>query len=78
MRFLKFTFIILLISSLIGFPIYYFYFMPAATPLDQLYEVENPSKKDVKQIISAMGNLKLKDQVKIGSIVTGRGKSDLC
>jgi HlyD family secretion protein len=72
MRFLKLTFIILLISSVIIFPVYYFYFTPAVIPLEQLYEVESPAKKEIKQVISATGKLKLKDQVKISSVVAGR------
>ncbi len=75
MRFLKFIFVIMLISTIIAFPIYYFYFKPATIPLEQLYEVETPTKKEIKQMISATGSLKLKDQVKIGSVVTGRVKA---
>jgi HlyD family secretion protein len=74
MRFLKLTFIILLIAVVIGSSIYYFS-LPATTPIDQLYEVEVPNKKEVKQVISATGSLKLKDQVKIGSVVTGKVKA---
>lgn len=75
MRFFKFIFLFLLGVSVIGIPVYYFFFLPPAQPLDELYEVETPSKKSIKQIISATGKLKLKDQVKIGSIVSGRVKA---
>jgi HlyD family secretion protein len=75
MRFLKLTFILLLTISVISLPVYYVFFLPEATSLDQLYVVESPSKQDIKQIISASGTLKLKDQVKIGSVVTGRVKA---
>lgn len=72
MRFLKLVFTILLILSVIVFPVYYFFFLPPKKPVDQLYETEVPIKKEIKQMISAIGTLKLKDQIKIGSIVTGR------
>ena len=75
MRFIKLTFIIFLVISLVSLPIYYFFFLSATHPIHQLYNVEIPSKKDIKQIISATGMLKLKDQVKIGSVVTGRVKA---
>ncbi|WP_154017823.1 efflux RND transporter periplasmic adaptor subunit [Candidatus Protochlamydia phocaeensis] len=74
MRSLKFFLAVLFALSLIGFPGYYFFFLSSAKPLSQLYEIETPSKRDIKQIIPATGNLKLKDQVKIGSIVAGRIK----
>ncbi|MFI0434540.1 MAG: efflux RND transporter periplasmic adaptor subunit [Parachlamydiaceae bacterium] len=54
---------------------YYFFLQPAAPPLDDLYEVESPSTTDLKQSISATGKLKIKDQVKIGSVVSGRVKA---
>jgi len=57
-----------------AFLLYYFYFTSSIIPLDELYEVESPSKKEIKQIISATGSLTLKDQVKVGSVVTGRVK----
>lgn len=75
MRFVKFIFLFLFVSCAIGIPVYYFFFLPSKQPLEELYEIENPSKKNVKQIISATGKLKLKDQVKIGSIVSGRVKT---
>ncbi len=76
MRFVKLTLVILLMSSLIGFPIYYFFFHSISLPsLDHLYNVEAPSIQDIKQVISATGTLKLKDQIKIGSVVTGRVKT---
>lgn len=75
MKFLKFSFIFLLIGSFIGFPIYYFFFIPATTSLDHLYSVEVPSLRDIKQTISATGVLKLKNEIKIGSVVAGRIKA---
>jgi HlyD family secretion protein len=75
MRFFKLSLITLLISSAIALPIYYFFFLTTSAPLDKLYDVESPAEKDIKQIISATGALKLKDQVKVGSVVTGRVKA---
>lgn len=75
MRFFKFTFLLLIIMSVIAMPIYYFFFLPSTQPVDQLYELETPSHTNIKQIISANGKLKLKDQVKVGSLVTGRIKA---
>lgn len=75
MRIFRLTLIGLLVVSVISLPIYYYFFLPKGQPLDQLYEVETPSSKSIKQIISATGKLKLKDQVKIGSVVTGRVKA---
>lgn len=74
MRFLKLILIISLLVSVIGLPIYYFFFLPPIKPLEELYEIETPSKKEVKQVISATGTLKLKDRIKVGSMVTGKIK----
>jgi HlyD family secretion protein len=74
MKFFKYTFIVLLVLGTLTLPIYYFYFLSPDSPLDRPYETEVPSKREMKQIISATGMLKLKGQVKIGSVVAGRVK----
>jgi HlyD family secretion protein len=74
MKFFKYTFIVLLVLSILTLPIYYFYFLSPDHSLDRPYETEVPSKREIKQIISATGMLKLKGQVKIGSVVAGRVK----
>lgn len=71
MRFLKFVFILLILGGL-AFSVYYFYFLPEEILEEEFYEVEVPGKRDLKQVISATGNLKLKDLVKVGSLVKGK------
>lgn len=74
MKYFKWAFIlsfILGISSLT----YYFFWIPSDLETDEFYTVEQPVRKEIKQVISTTGTLKLKDQIKVGSLVTGRIKS---
>jgi len=73
-RLIKFLFSLTFISALIGIPVYYFFFLPVETPTEELFEVEIPQQREIKQIITATGTLKIKDQVDIGSMVSGKIK----
>lgn len=73
MRFLK-TFFSILFICLIGLLGYYFIFLRDDIPFDQFYETEAPIEKEVKQVVFATGILKLKDLIKIGSLVKGKVK----
>lgn len=74
MKYLKLTFIIFLFLGISALT-YYFFFLPPAISADQFYTVEQPVQKDIKHMISAIGTLKLKDQIKIGCLVNGRVKA---
>jgi len=75
MRFIKALFILLLLLSVAAALVYVVFYRSSAPPLSQVYEVETPSSKNLKQVISATGKLKLKDLVKVGSVVAGRIKA---
>ena len=68
MRIVKFAISILLITILLALPYYFFFYRPSASS-DALFTVETPLRKSVRQEIYATGSLKLKGQVKIGSVV---------
>ena len=77
MRYFKYAFIFLLVLFAITVSIYYVYFhnpFAPSTVSTELYELETPEIKGIKQTISTTGKLKLKDQVDIGSVVEGRIK----
>lgn len=71
MRIFKYGFFLLL-AAILGGSTYYLYFYQPVTPSEQLFTVETPLRKEIKQEIAATGSLKLKGQVKIGSVVPGR------
>ncbi len=74
MKYLKYILVALIIFSLVAFPVYYFFSTPAIA-FDELFETEKPKEKTIKQVISATGKLKVKDQINIGSLVTGQVKA---
>ena len=71
MGFFKYLFFFVLAAAISGLT-FYLYFYQSATPPEQLFSVETPVRKEIKQEIDASGSLKLKGQVKIGSVVPGR------
>ena len=74
MRTMKFILIFLLVGGLFATSLYLFIYHPTI-PSASLYTVEIPIKKEIKQEISAAGSLKLKGQIKIGSVIAGRVKA---
>ncbi len=74
MKYFKWAFILSLLLGISSLT-YYFFWSPADLKTDEFYTVEQPVRKEIKQVISAVGALKLKDQIKVGSLITGRIKS---
>lgn len=72
MKYFKWTFISFLLVSVSGFLAYQFWFAASDSLPVSLYTIEIPTKREIKQIISATGSLKLKDQIRVGSLISGR------
>ncbi len=61
--------IVISIFLLITLNITYHYFFPTKTK--QPYKTQKPDKRTIKQIIHTTGKLEIKDNVRIGSLITG-------
>jgi len=72
MKIVKWVFFLVIAVGTLAGGLHSIFLSSPPDPAEKLYLVERPAKKEIKQTISAVGKLKLKDQIKIGSLVAGR------